>query len=106
LFIFAKDRGEDMSLIKRAAACLAVTALLGVAASPASADRLPDGSGQPVANLPANGNISHGVIHCQAWLELLSGQEFPKGTYPGVVVALPDGTVRDASPDGRDCPAA
>jgi hypothetical protein len=91
-----------MSNIKKIAACLAVTALLGaVAASPASAQRFPEGPGQPVLT----GELeSHGVLHCQAFIEMFIGEELPPGTFPGNIVVLPNGTLKDVSPAVHHCP--
>jgi hypothetical protein len=91
-----------MSKMKKIAACLAATAVLGaMAASPASAQRFPEGPGQPVLT----GELeSHGVIHCQAFIELFIGEELPPGLFPGVIVVLPDGTLKDVSPDVHHCP--
>jgi hypothetical protein len=86
-----------MQFIKKIGACLAVTALLGVAASPASANRYPEvpgESGRP--GLTGDGK-THIVVHCQRAMELLLGVEAPQATYPGVVIFYPDGSFREAS---------
>lgn len=89
---------------KRMAACLAVTASLVLAAAvPASAQRLPEGPGQPALT----GAISegHGVIHCQALTELFTGEELAPGTIPAGVVTLPDGRRISTTPEGQaTCP--
>ena len=79
-----------IDLVKRAAACLAVTAILAVAASPAAAERSPAGSGQPVFSGQVTGPGGHGVIHCQPYMEFLEG-ELPPGTYAGGMILKPNG---------------
>lgn len=76
-----------------------MTALLGVAASPASAERFPEGKGKPALTGDLK-NQKHLVIHCQEYIEGLTETEFPRGTFRGVIVVLPNGTVKDVSPDG------
>jgi hypothetical protein len=92
-----------MSKVKKVAACLAVMALLGVTASSVSAERLPAGTGQPAFT----GELEKQVVaHCQATIELLSGQKFPPGTFPGNIILLPNGTIKDVSPSVHHCPLA
>lgn len=92
-------------LVRRVAACLAVAAILGVAASPAMAERLPGGPGQPVFSGQVSGPGGHGVIHCQAYMEVLpEGTEHPAGTYPGVIVLKPSGNFAYGGPMKKECP--
>jgi hypothetical protein len=86
--------------MKRMAACLAATASLALAAAgPASAERYPEGPGQP----GLSGAIfeGHGVIHCQALTELFSGEELAPGTIPAGVVTLPSGRRISTTPEGK-----
>ena len=80
-----------------------MTAILGVAAAPASAERLPAGPGQPVFTGQVSGPDAHGVIHCQRYMEFLEG-ELPPGTYPGVMVLKPNGEYQYGGPPKRVCP--
>lgn len=90
--------------VRKVAACLAVAAVLGVAASPAMAERVPGGSGQPVFSGQVTGPGGHGVIHCQAYMEVLEGTEYPAGTYPGVIVLKPSGEFAYSGPTKKECP--
>jgi hypothetical protein len=84
-----------MSHLKKLAVCLAVTALLAVAASPASAHRSPEGPGQPILS----GELeTHGVVHCQPVMEVIVGGEIPPGTFPGSIVVTPKGVFIYANP--------
>jgi hypothetical protein len=92
----------------------AVFCLSGLLAASASAQRAPEGPGQPVATgilfegeEAPGGQESHGVIHCQAYVEavFLSGLTYPPGTYPGVIVTNRNGT-HSAGPPNKPCPAA
>ena len=93
-------------LVRKVAACLAVAAILGVAASPAMAERAPGGPGQPVLSGQVTGSDQHGVAHCQAFTEiLLGGTEFPPGTFPGVILVKPSGELAYSGPKKKkECP--
>lgn len=73
------------------------------------AERFPEGPGQPaitgiVTEEAGNPNGVHGVIHCQALVELFGGESYPPGTFPGGIVVHPSESVA-VGPPGKPCPA-
>jgi hypothetical protein len=91
-----------MALGKKVLLCVVVMALMAIGASSASADRLPEGPGQPAISGHFGSNGEQGVAHCEALLELFSGQEIAPGTYPGGIVLLPSGELQFVGP--TPCP--
>jgi len=93
-----------MSRVRIVSICIAAMALAGMLASPAAAERFPEGpSGQPAISGHL-GEPEVAVAHCQSTLELLTGAEFQPGTYPGGIVLLPNGKILQTSPGVRPCP--
>jgi hypothetical protein len=86
-----------MRAVRTLVTCLGAAAALGVLASPAMADVISGGSGQPVISGELHGEEPHGVLHCQPFAKALLGSSGREGV--GVIVVNPDQT-RLAAPAG------
>jgi hypothetical protein len=86
---------------------VAVCCIGALSASPASAERLPEGPGKPaLTGRSLLGEDPLVVVHCQTLMELFGLGTFPPGTYPGVVFVTANSPQRVVGPPNNQCPLA
>jgi hypothetical protein len=88
---------------KAAITCALVMASMLALSASALAERIPTPGtpGQPLASGNISGSNLHGVIHCQAAVDLLIDPTAPPGSAPGGIVVTPNGFVLGAPQDGE-----